>query len=270
MASTHIKIWLKDKELNAPFAAELMASLESQNLDSLVFIEEAEHSDIEEWLSQLATKQRTIGVISMEKLPAILPRDIKIMALSTRTDPRAHLYLKEGLHIQKLNTEKGLHILANERSYMLQMAAEFEHQKFEFKEKITIDDLEHVDAILSNRALAISNSIEPKKIDPGELIPLPGAGVMACLCRADDMVLRKELMIHHNHSVAKHTNIERKLKREFPDLLGAHSYTKENGDTMFYFSTLTNEGRVIKEQLCQNTYIGLADNMISLLNNKRK
>jgi porphobilinogen deaminase len=98
-------------------------------------------------------------------------------------------------------------------------------------------------------------------LNPKELIPLAGQGVIAYLTRKDDLPTRRILQqIHHPH-VSACTNIERTIKNLFRKrgLIGA--YCERDAQDNFHLWVCDATGKTIR--VSQNTHFGLAETALA-------
>jgi hydroxymethylbilane synthase len=107
------------------------------------------------------------------------------------------------------------------------------------------------------------------RLHPKEFVPAPGQGVIACMVRKEDMVLRKILSGIHHMEVAHCTNVERGILAQLGGLckspVGVYCEKDLRGSYHCVLSMLKDD-RMIRVKYSQSTTFGLTEQMLRLYN----
>jgi hydroxymethylbilane synthase len=114
------------------------------------------------------------------------------------------------------------------------------------------------------------SDLEVVELNPREIIPAPGQGVLALQTREENVELRKILLNLHDNATASCTNLERGLLRSMgggcQTPMGAYCYKDEMGNFHLYSAYAKNwDEEPIYRHISQSTSHGLIDAMLSQL-----
>lgn len=194
----------------------------------------------------------------LSELPSKLPEDLAITALSKRGNPAWRLAIPSAIAKQgvPLMLEAGTSIAGNEiaLAQLLQLRedlvkGEWGAKIFPWWQKeaggIHQQDLQWID------------------LQPRELIPLPGSGVIAMICRKNDVGIRTEIQKFHHPETMLVTNVERSflrlLSEKFDNACFAWCEKDTLGNYRLWAGCLSPNHQVLKAQRTYNTYTGLAE-----------
>ncbi len=105
-------------------------------------------------------------------------------------------------------------------------------------------------------------------LDPREITPIAGAGVLAFLCLADDFHTRTALKRLHDPQTVQCSNIERAFERAFAEggnkkNTAAHCHRDRLGNFHAQFCIYTKGCRLERLSLSRSTFAGLAEEAIA-------
>jgi porphobilinogen deaminase len=194
---------------------------------------------------------------TMNHLESSLPTGIVISALSARQNAGATLYI----HPNAVGTGGGLSLKTGVKIRVNTLLEQVQLSAFDPDWKIVLSG--DADAFLATDDAANDlkfNGFDTFYLNPKELIPLAGQGVIAYLTRKDDLPTRKILQQMHHPNVSACTNIERTvknlfLKHGFTGTIGA--YCERDAQDNFHLWVCDATGKTVR--VSQNTHFGLAE-----------
>ena len=170
----------------------------------------------------LIKKQVSLAIHSMKDLPSEMPKGLILGAVPDRVDPRDVFIGRDGTPIDQLPPGSQVATSSLRRQAMLHAL----HPGLEFVEmKGNLDTrlkkLRAPGSKLAGLILAAAGvkrlypdgSIPVQPIDPDQLVPAAGQGVLALQIRADDRPMKKLLAPLHHASTAACIDAERELQR---------------------------------------------------------
>ncbi|MBK8516441.1 MAG: hypothetical protein IPL55_09205 [Saprospiraceae bacterium] len=200
-------------------------------------------------------------------------------AIYERTDPGECFILKENILSSDLNSSNnsikiGIHTMLQksqiEDIFPGILSTYLNGTEVKKNEVIIPADL---DGILISKSMYFQNkekfiSYKYIGLNPKEVIPLPGHGVMACLCHRENINARKVLNLIHQRSLVSVANIERKVLsmagREYKDRLGVYCISDHLGYFHVYAVVCD---PFIKISVSQSISSGLAEKVYQKLLN---
>lgn len=99
------------------------------------------------------------------------------------------------------------------------------------------------------------------ELHPKEFIPAPGQGVMAWVCWADDLSVRRQLRPWHHPEVSACTNVERGLLQIIGDTWAGRvaAYCERDANGYYHaVAAIETEGSLRNARLSSSTYAGMA------------
>jgi porphobilinogen deaminase len=198
----------------------------------------------------------------MNLLESVLPTGIVITALSERRNAGAILYI----HPNAIGTGGGLSLKMGVKIRVNTLLEQIQLSAFDPDWKIILTG--DADAFLStddNTKQLKINDFESFYLNPKELIPVAGQGVIAYLTRKEDIPTRKILQQIHHPNVSACTNIERTVKNLFlkkgsTGAIGA--YCERDAQENFHLWVCDTHGKTVR--VSQNTHFGLAETAFNL------
>ncbi len=176
-----------------------------------------------EQLAQVLENQNQIIAIPLKKLSLEIPEGYCIAALYERKNPSYSLLIKPAAFEEGkvLRLKKNALVACYAEIYCSQIKDfRSDIEAFSSRDPKVDELLRKANAFLME-TLAYEDSmpyeVEAVTLNPKELIPLPGQGVLAFLAPKSDKPLRRLLQKIHHKDVAKATNIERGILAKFPD-----------------------------------------------------
>lgn len=211
------------------YAAFLQTQLKAADVESTLVA--LRYGSLEELSAALSAGAFDAAAYPMECLPAVLPEGLTITAVSAREHAGLWLLVRPDVLTpgEDFSLKKGATIAGNG----LQLKA----QLLDYRKDILFNEVAgnmqdsvsalrrgECDAAMLSAAGIHRHSIdlsglEVVPINPKELAPAPGQGVLAYLTRRDDLPVRRILKKIHHPEVSAVTNIERGVLR----LLGANA-----------------------------------------------
>jgi porphobilinogen deaminase len=197
----------------------------------------------------------------MHHLESNLPTGIVITALSARQNAGTTLYI----HPNAVGTGGGLSLKTGVKIRVNTLLEQVQLSAFDPDWKIVLSG--EADAFLATDDAANDlkiNDFDTFYLNPKELIPLAGQGVIAYLTRKDDIPTRKILQQIHHPNVSACTNIERTvknlfLKRGLTSAIGA--YCERDVHDNFHLWVCDTTGKTVR--VSQNTHFGLAETVLA-------
>ncbi len=193
---------------------------------------------LSESLSMLEQGEGTFSFIATPlcDCPTIITNSLVFAALSTREEPATFIFTKQ----HQLDFSQDLFLAPGSRTlYTNQRIAEQLKQvrndliwtKYDGNTELLRDH----DALITLQSDPIGETVcwDKRDISPWECIPSPGAGVVAYICRKEDIELRSHLRKIHAETSSRCTNVERKLSKNMPDqvkdFFSAYMFQDKNG-----------------------------------------
>jgi porphobilinogen deaminase len=197
----------------------------------------------------------------MQHLESSLPTGIVITALSARQKAGATLYI----HPKAVGTGGGLSLKTGVKIRVNTLLEQVQLSAFDPDWKVILSG--DADAFLATDDIANDlkiNDLDTFYLNPKELIPLAGQGVIAYLTRKEDIPTRKILQSIHHPQVSACTNIERTvknlfLKRGLTGSIGA--YCERDAHENFHLWVCDATGKTVR--VSQNTHFGLAETALA-------
>lgn len=165
----------------------------------------------------------TVALIPLSQLPAYLPDDIVIGALSARENPAIGLLV----HSAKADPNRLFQlpdqalVLATDERYQAQLndfVPGLRYRHIPAMPENLLDLMIDYSADAALLPLSLPRVPTPDLLltsfNPAELVPAPGEGVWALCCAGADTHTRRLLKALHHPSVAAATNIERLILRQ--------------------------------------------------------
>ncbi len=226
--------------------------------------------DIDSAILKIISGDLDVLLLPLKYAPLKLQEQVTIATLSVRERPNYQLvFNKKHTNISIIKNRETLQIACVNEALMLQVQQLFPQHNYSLqKNEQQAHDLEKHDAIIvAMDEEWITNNKDNKvfTFETSELVPIAGTGVYAGLCLKNNRELRKKLMLIHQRETAHCTNIERKISIENFEKLSVFCSQNVQGNYEVKACFLDKEKGFISHRLSQNTYIGLADKMISLL-----
>ncbi len=193
----------------------------------------------------------------MQHLESNLPTGIVITALSARQKAGTTLYI----HPNAVGIGGGLSLKMGVKIRVNTLLEKVQLSAFDPDWKVILSG--DADAFLATDDAANDlkiNGLDTFYLNPKELIPLAGQGVIAYLARKDDIPTRKILQQIHHPNVSACTNIERTVKNLFikkgsTSTIGA--YCERDAQDNFHLWVCDATGKTVR--VSQNTHFGLAE-----------
>jgi hydroxymethylbilane synthase len=221
-------------------------------------------------------------ILHLAELPSVLPDDVVIAALLHRSDPSAHLYIAPDAYDEAKDLKLKDQITMGVSSAII--GAQIKVLKPGINQHNTgigtmIKELKNgnVQAAAANN---FEGSIIKKKfpdftivrLNPKEVIPRPGEGVIACVCLRDNIEMRKILKTKHRPEISRCTNVERKTLKlatqKAISEMSAYCVSDQNGYLHGWAAALIPETGVLKSIfLSQSTSVHLPENIFNKLQN---
>lgn len=119
---------------------------------------------------------------------------------------------------------------------------------------------------LSGNIRLDNEELEAVTFDPSEITALPGSGVVAFLCKPDDLETRRFLKEIHSSEIGEVINIERKLKKLFNDKDIAAFCEKDADENYHLYAAAIGNNIVKRCRVSQSTFFELAETAFKKLN----
>jgi hypothetical protein len=184
-----------------------------------------------------------------------LPTGIVITAVSERANAGSILYI----HPTAVGTGGGLSLKKGVRIRVHTLLEQVQLAAFDADWQVVLSG--DADAYLETENKDWKyDGFEPFYLNPKELIPMAGQGVIAYLSRKDDISTRKTLQTVHHPAVSACTNVERTVQNLFfkkqPNrCIGA--YCERDAQANFHLWVCDWTGKTVR--VSQNTHFGLAE-----------
>ncbi len=195
-----------------------------------------------------------VFVYNMAKLPAILPENVVVTAVSERFEAGYALCVKtdfvEG-QLLGISSEAKIHV--SENQYLPHLLQEFS-ASYRYS---TIEESEvSVCPIFEMENTFLEKNI--KKLNPREFPPMAAQGVWAYLCHKNDTPTRKILKALHHPEVSELTNIERTYLKSIAPKIGGAYCEKDKMDNYHLWTSIVNEdGELQRKRASSSTKFGL-------------
>ena len=120
---------------------------------------------------------------------------------------------------------------------------------------------------LSGNIRIDNEELEAVTFDPSEITALPGSGVVAFLCKREDLETRRFFKEIHSTETGEVINIERQLKKLFNDKDIA-AFCEKDANENYHLYAATVVGEIVKRcRVSQSTFFELAETAFNKLNN---
>lgn len=221
--------------------------------------------DLEVLFSKIQNETCHILVIDLHALPVHLPKQIKIVALSSRTDNQEHIWC------HKDQVDITMDFRMKEKTKIFTADTRQKYQILSMRPDLEIVHKEDLaDAIISPIILSDPNWSKIS-LNPKEFIPAPGSGVAAILTHAEDTATIKKLKSLHHKDTAILTNIERKILKlnnhNFIEILGVYCTITSSNHYQVYATAKYGE-KVLSTRIFQSTNHGLAEKVLESFYNQ--
>ncbi len=268
------KATLNIGRFNGPLASNRYAGFKSiyEKIDPATTLQEVIISDSNpSAISEIIDGNIDVLLLPLKSLSTKIKEEISIATLSVRERAAYKFFLdKKHGSIAAINQQKDLKIAVPNEAVLAQLNELFPQHNYTLnKAAFEALNLEgDIDGfIFSEDEIDHLQAAEKLVFDfsTSELIPLAGSGVYAGLCLKNNRALRKKLLLLNNRNTSQCTNVERSIMKEKFDSLSVFCQKNMLGIFELKACYTHKEKGFIRQQLSQNTYIGLADRMIELL-----
>jgi hydroxymethylbilane synthase len=221
-------------------------------------------------------------IFHLADLPSEIPDDIVIAGLLHRSDPSAHLYIAPDTYDESQDLRLKDQFTTGVSSSILgaQLKAIKPGIKLQNTGSGTLLKALKDGTVQAVAAYSVDGELIKKefpdfkvvRLNPKEVIPRPGEGVIACVCLRDNIAMRKIIKIKHRPEVSRCTNVERKtLKLSAQKAIteiSVYCISDQNGYLHVWAATLIPETGVFKSVfLSQSSSVNLPENILSKLLN---
>ena len=213
----------------------------------------------------LSANELDVGLFPLHLIPPKKQADIVIGALAHRKKTGLSLLikkekLKKGNLLQLPETASVGVFSEMERLQILSFRADIKGSFF------SMDDFESVlaaDAFVFPSAWVsfFENDYETIDLNATEMIPAAGTGVIAFVCRRNDLDIRRLLKSVHQPKVSALTNVERAIERDalFPT---ASFCSRDEMNHFHVYSVGVREGELLHVNCSSSTSVGLVERVI--------
>jgi hydroxymethylbilane synthase len=185
---------------------------------------------LDQCLSALRLRDVSTALIPLADLPAMLPDDIVIGALSPRDNPAMSLLV----HSAKAEPKRMFALPGHARVHVPDDVQEaqlneyvpkllFSQAQLSIPDVLTLLREDALDAALVPhcRLPAVPDDVQLTAFNPAEMVPAPGEGVWALCCAREDLDTRRLLKSMHRREVAAATNTERLILQQASSAVAA-------------------------------------------------
>ncbi len=220
---------------------------------------------------KLVDKEIDAALVSMSSLPLSINPDLAIAAVVKRSDPREMLIINPSSFDStadcrlKQNANVGVFssIIAEQLSYLRKDI------NIILKNEEDVETIEGFDAVLCSNTkiqdLLPMPSYEIVNFHVSEIVPSTSQGIIAIICRKEDIELRKILLQFHDEETTACSNVERKILKQMEDrrmLLNVHCTKDLNGNYQVHAACKPGKkAALIKLRKSQSTIFGLAESV---------
>lgn len=222
-----------------------------------------------------------VSAYPMECLPTVLPKGLAITAVSARTHAGIWLLVRpdaftpgEDFSLKKGATVAGTGLLLKTQLLDYRKDIVFEEAGGRLQDSVAALRRGEFDAAMLSAAGIHRHSVdiaglEVVQINPKEMAPAPGQGVLAYLARRDDLSARRILKQIHHPEVSAVTNIERGVLRlmggDAQDSLGVYCERDAAHNYHVWAASATKSGALKRARLSSSTNYQLAERAVEAL-----
>lgn len=235
-----------------------------------------------EVIDLLRQEKSDCTIFHLADLPAELPDDIIIAGLLYRSDPSAHLYIAPDAYDETKDLRLRDKIPTGVSSVMLGAQLKALKPGIEVHNigigtilKELKDGTVHAFAAYNFEGQLIKKEFTDfniVRLNPKEVIPRPGEGVIACVCLRDNIEMRKIIKTKHRPEISRCTNVERKtlklsVKKAISEI-SVYCNSDQNGYLHVRAAALLPETGVFKSVfISKSSSVNLPESIISKLLN---
>lgn len=235
----------------------------------------------------LLNQEIDMAVHSMKDLPTTQPPGLVLAGVSYRADPRDVVLIRmDAIDDSQVLKIKEKAIIgtssARRKAQILHLRNDFSIKDIRGNVPTRIKKLREgqFDAILLAAAGLERLELELedlviKELHPHEFVPAPAQGILAYQCHKENLDIRRIIKAIHHRDVAYCSNVERTVLKmmdggcQMP--LGVHCY-KDNLSNYHCYAAYapTLESQLIKVNLSQSTYYGMAEKVYNLIQEQKE
>lgn len=261
------------------YAAFLQAQLKAAGVESSIVA--LRYAALEELGAALSAGAFDAAAYPMECLPAVLPEGLTITAVSAREHAGIWLLVRPDAFTpgEDFSLKKGATVAGNGPLLKAQLLdyrkdITFQEAAGSMQDSVAALRRGECDAAMLSAAGIHRHSIdlsglEVVPINPKELMPAPGQGVLAYLTRRDDVPVRRILKKIHHPEVSAVTNIERGVLRllgsDAGERLGVYCERDTAHNYHVWAAFVTASGVLKKARLSSSTTHQLAERVAGAL-----